>query len=894
MAAVFALLPAMLGASGPQTSQPEPSPGAEPEAPAIATDPWFVDVAEAAGLTVAHRNRSFENPYAHIMEGYTALGAAVAIADVDNDGFEDLFLTDSSIDGRNRLYLNNGGKSGDLTFEEVGEKAGVAVGNDAENASADALFFDADNDGDQDLLVVRFGQNLLFENRFAQGEGVSFKDVTAGSGLEQYLNNIAAIAFDFDLDGDLDLFYANYFAPVNLFDPETPRFFPESFETAANGGGVTAFRNDSGSEGLRFTDVTEAVGLGNISGWSLDLGHADADHDGDDDLYVAADFGTDSFFRNNVRSSDPSAQGVGFTDISESAIGIDTKKGMNADWADFDRDGLFDLYVTNITDEYMREGNFLWQNQGDLTFTDVARETGTHDTGWGWAGKFFDADNDGLLDLYVVNGWVSGNDDNYVLDVFELIIRDDIDLADARNWPPMGEKTLSGYQRNSLFHNQGGQLFKDVAAEHGMDSILDARGIGLADLDRDGRVDLVITNAGNKPILARNRHGESSGKGDTGADPQSRAHWIRLQLEGTDSNRDAVGARVVVTAGGQERWSFVDGGNGFAGQSSRILHFGLGELDRIEGVRVLWPSGLEEKVGRLAADRLYKWTEGRPPKGGPAPPRSGAASKAGLPQPVVPPEQHFEQAMASLGRGDFETAEDHFQRSIVGAPDRLRWGAEYRQAVIAQDSKKAYGPSLDFWQAMAEAFPGSSSVQLNWGYALVDKIPVEGAITAVILANKALDAFTRALELEPSWLAYYTRGNSYMYWPPIFNRTQLGIDDLEKALALAEQEPHKAVHGYAWTALGDGYWRLDQREKMREVWREGLERYPDTESLRRRLDLEGDALDTFLQTHFETTTRVATDLRDLWAEPEVEEGSTGSSTAVSSETAPGDGDEQQP
>ena len=184
--------------------------------------------------------------------------------------------------------------------------------------------------------------------------------------------------------------------------------------------------------------------------------------------------------------------------------------------------------------------------------------------------------------------------------------------------------------------------------------------------------------------------------------------------------------------------------------------------------------------------------------------------------------------------------------------------------MIAQDSKKAYGPSLEFWQALAEAHPEVSEVQLNLGYACVDKIPVEGAITAVILANKALEAFSRALELEESWLGYYTRGNSYMYWPVIFNRTQLGIDDLQKALAIAETEPPKALHGFAWAALGDGYWRLGQREKMRETWRRGLELYPKNEPLQQRMSLEGEALDNFLQVHFETTTRVATDLRALW------------------------------
>ncbi|MCG8460405.1 MAG: VCBS repeat-containing protein, partial [Holophagales bacterium] len=186
---------------------------------------YFVDVTKRAGVDRAHRTRTFENPYAHIMEGYTALGASASVADVDGDGFEDVFFTLSNADGRNLLYRNRG----DFTFEEIGEAAGVAAGNDAANASADSLFFDYDNDGDPDLLVLRFGRNLLYENVGA-GEGgtgkggVRFEDVSERAGIgRHYLNSIVAIAFDYDLDSDLDLFIGNYFAPVNLFDPETPR-----------------------------------------------------------------------------------------------------------------------------------------------------------------------------------------------------------------------------------------------------------------------------------------------------------------------------------------------------------------------------------------------------------------------------------------------------------------------------------------------------------------------------------------------------------------------------------------------------------------------------------------------------------------------------------------------
>jgi enediyne biosynthesis protein E4 len=540
---------------------------------------WFEEVAERAGIRHKHTNRSFNNAYAHIMKGYTALGAAVAVGDYNGDGFEDVFATDSHDNGKNLLYRNNG----DFTFTELGEAAGVANGNDGSNASADALWFDYNNDGRLDLLVVRFGHSQLFENL---GDG-TFKEVSAQAGLNrQYLNSIVAIAFDHDRDGYLDILLGNYFQPVNLFNPSTPHFFPESFETANNGGGVTLFRNNRDGT---FTEVTDKAGL-RFSGWTLDVGHADVDHDGDDDLYVAVDFGTDRFFVNNSDGT--------FTDVTEKAIGIDTKKGMNADWGDFNKDGLFDMYVTNITDEYMREGNFLWKNNGDLTFTDVARETGTYDTGWGWAGKFFDYDNDGWLDLYVVNGWVSAGEENYVVDIFKLITTPNVDLSDARLWPPMGNKTLSGYQENCLFHNQEGTLFTNEAARHGLNSKLDGRGIAVADFDNDGRLDLLVSNASARPLLYRNIQPAGN-------------HWVQFTLKGTQSNPLAVGTRLWVTAGGQTQVGFVNGGNGFASQSSLRVHFGLGQATPIERLEVAWPSGARQTFTNLQTDRMYAIVEGQ-------------------------------------------------------------------------------------------------------------------------------------------------------------------------------------------------------------------------------------------------------------------------------------------
>jgi hypothetical protein len=538
---------------------------------------WFQDITAKAGVSGKHTNRVFTNPYAQIMAGYTALGASAAVADYDGDGFDDIYTTDSKAGGKNHLWHNNH----DLTFTDVAEQAGVANCNEGDNAVADSLWFDFNNDGKPDLLVVKFGHNQLFQNL---GAG-KFKDVTKASGMDRYSNAITAIAFDYDRDGKVDLFIGSYFQPINIFQPDSPRFFPESFETANNGGGVTVFHNDGAG---KFSDVTEKVGI-KLSGWTLDLGHADADNDGFDDLYVAADFGTDRFFHNTGKGT--------FTDLTEKAIGIDSKKGMNVDWGDYDNDGLLDIYVTNITDDYMREGNFLWHNQGDLTFSDVSRETGTFETGWGWGAKFFDYDNDGWLDLYVMNGWVSAGKESYVPDVFKMVTTPNIDFADARNWPPMGNKSLSGYEKKRLFHNDKGQIFKDQAARHGLDSVRDGRGVAIADFNNDGKLDIMAANASNEPNLYVNTM-------------PAGAHWVQFALEGRQSNRGAVGAQVRLKAAGTTRLQFISGGNSFAGQSMSRVHFGLAAVDKVDQIEVRWPTGKKEVFASVQVDKLNKIVEG--------------------------------------------------------------------------------------------------------------------------------------------------------------------------------------------------------------------------------------------------------------------------------------------
>lgn len=359
---------------------------------------WFEEIAAEAGLGHRHHKRTFDNPYAEVMQGYTALGASVAIADFDDDGFEDVFLTDSSADGHNRLFRNDEGRR----FVDVTAHSGIGSGNDARNASADASWFDCNNDGRPDLFVVRFGRSLLYENL---GNG-KFRERSQAAGVDQYRNAITAIAFDYDRDGFLDLFIGSYFQPIDIFRPRTPRFFPENFETANNGGGVTVFRNRGNGT---FEDATAAAGF-RLSGWTLDLGHADFDNDGDDDLYVAADFGADRLFINNGDGT--------FRDATEKAIGIDTKKGMNVDWGDFDNDGLLDVVVVNGDvrgiEELVRAGDpfpfgqpdQLFRNLGGGAFGEVpAARAGSAfaraEVGRGLA--VGDVDDDGDPDLLITN-----------------------------------------------------------------------------------------------------------------------------------------------------------------------------------------------------------------------------------------------------------------------------------------------------------------------------------------------------------------------------------------------------------------------------------------------------------------------------------------------------------
>jgi tetratricopeptide (TPR) repeat protein len=204
---------------------------------------------------------------------------------------------------------------------------------------------------------------------------------------------------------------------------------------------------------------------------------------------------------------------------------------------------------------------------------------------------------------------------------------------------------------------------------------------------------------------------------------------------------------------------------------------------------------------------------------------------------------------------------DQLEARVAANPDEVRAANEYRMAIV---TARDYDRALEFFKELTARHAGSANAHLNYGFAYVDKIPAAGAISQVILANSALSEFTRALEIEPSWIGYYTRGVSYLYWPKIFDRTRLGIADLEAAVAMQRGERH-AYYVRAFIALGDGYWIMDHADKARAAWRAGLKEFPDSQPLKQRLAAKPAALKQLMSDTYDPSRRVDTDLSALWS-----------------------------
>jgi tetratricopeptide (TPR) repeat protein len=237
-------------------------------------------------------------------------------------------------------------------------------------------------------------------------------------------------------------------------------------------------------------------------------------------------------------------------------------------------------------------------------------------------------------------------------------------------------------------------------------------------------------------------------------------------------------------------------------------------------------------------------------------------------------EDAFLSGIQQLQAGDWDKSLDLLETALTADPDNLRYGSEYRRAAIlraetvhGRDGKpEDFNRPIQFFERLVAAHPDAANAFLNYGLAYVDKVPTVDALTRMSIANAALDEFSKSLDLKPSWVGYYTRGTSYLFWPKFFGRAKLGVADLETAVRM-QAGPKKPYYAHAWVALGDGYWKIDELEKARSAWNQGLREYPDTPALQERLSSQGDDLKKMIEDARDPKKRVDTNLKNIWLYP---------------------------
>jgi tetratricopeptide (TPR) repeat protein len=532
----------------------------------------------------------------------------VSVGDIDGDGFDDLYVCQPA-GLPNRLYRNRG----DGTFEDITAHSGLGL---LDNTSC-ALFLDVDNDGHQDLVVVRANGPLLFLN---QGNGVfrrkpdAFQFTTTPKGTFT-----GAAAADYNRDGRLDIYFCLY-----AFYQGTGQYkYPVPYFAAENGPPNFLMRNNGDGT---FTDVTSESGLQqNNTRFSFCCGWNDYNQDGWPDLYVVNDFGRKNLYRNNGDGT--------FTDVAPPAAVEDVGAGMSVGWFDYDRDGFEDLYVADmwtaagerISNQqpfqqnaqpevralYRKHamGNSLFRNRHNGAFENATQTAHASLGRWSWSSDALDFDHDGFPDLYVTNGMVSGPIPNDLNSFFwrQVVAKSPNDQRSApayeQGWNAINELirsdcTWSGFERNNFFANNRDGTFSDVSAAIGLDFIEDGRAFALTDFDHDGRQEIFLKNR-NAPQLRVLKN--------VIADlPPS----IIIRLRGTRSNRDAIGAVVSIEFGGIRQTKTLQAGSGFLSQHSKDLQFGLGDANGPLTASIAWPSGLKQHVGGLQAGHRITIVEG--------------------------------------------------------------------------------------------------------------------------------------------------------------------------------------------------------------------------------------------------------------------------------------------
>jgi len=561
-------------------------------------EPLFVRVPpESSGVTFV--NELPDDTAFNILNYlYYYNGGGVAAGDVNGDGLPDLYFTSNL--GTGRLYLNRGG----YRFEDVTGRAGVGGPT---GWSSGVTMADVDGDGHLDIYVSTVsyrglrGRNALYMNR---GDG-TFREEAARWGLDHQGYGTQAAFFDYDGDGDLDVYLLN----SSVHDERGPSASPQR-EPRHPRAGDKLLRN----EGSRFVDVSARAGIhGGVEGYGLGVVASDLDSDGCVDLYVANDFQENDFlYFNNCDGT--------FTESVTSAMPHTSRFAMGVDAADVNNDGRPDVAVMDMLPDredvlktsangeswelaqlrlkagyHAQQGrNTLQLNRGARRFSDVAYLAGVHATDWSWAPLFADLDNDGLKDLFITSGiWRRPNDLDYV----ELVGGAAMQASLARG---ADSTTLRLARRmphvplpNKAFRNGGDLTFTDMAARWGLGEPGFSNGAVYVDLDNSGALDLVVNHVNAPAAIYRNRSRELNGH-----------HFLSVRLRGAGKNTAGVGARVTAFAGGRLQLLEQTPTRGFQSSVDPTLHFGLGAATRVDSLLVVWPDRRYQVVRDLAADRL--------------------------------------------------------------------------------------------------------------------------------------------------------------------------------------------------------------------------------------------------------------------------------------------------